>query len=73
MEQRQRYSIAWVAQRLAVILDEETDEDRLAASRAELAVAQPWLRLEQCDRRTINRRLRLYAAGDEAWRNELRL
>lgn len=29
-----------------------------------------WLTLDRLDRRAINRRLRLYAAGDERWRRE---
>ena len=73
LEHRQRYSVAYVAQRLAVIYDEDGEPDMRTSCRAELAAALPWLRLEQFDRRTVNRRLRQYAAGDDAWRDDLPL
>lgn len=40
----------------------------LASCQAELAAVLPWLQLEQFDRRAVNRRLRQYAAGDDAGR-----
>lgn len=71
LEQRQHYSVSYVARCLAVILDETADGDMGAACRAQLAGARPWLRLEQFDRRTVNRQLRQYAAGDAAWREDV--
>jgi len=41
------------------------------AIRDELEVVESlraWLTLDRFDRRGVNRRLRLYAAGDERWR-----
>jgi hypothetical protein len=34
----------------------------------ELQEFKYWLAADQFDRRNVNRRLKLYAAGDEAWR-----
>jgi hypothetical protein len=46
--------------------DLEEARDQLA----ELEPLQAWLELEHFDRRQVNRRLTLYALGDEAWRWE---
>ncbi len=45
----------------------------LDALRDELEAVEPlreWLTLDRFDRRAVNRRLRLYAAGDDRWRQE---
>ena len=39
----------------------------LEDDRAALRELLPWLNLEYFDRRAVNRWLRLYAEGDEAW------
>ncbi|MEA5598822.1 plasmid pRiA4b ORF-3 family protein [Rivularia sp. UHCC 0363] len=42
-----------------------------AVEQATVRELLPWLNLEQFERRAVNRRLRLYAEGDEAWRIQL--
>jgi len=71
LEQRQRYTLAYVARRIATILDADTDLQALAACRAEVATAEPWLDVDRFDRRAINRRLQQYAVGDVRWREEI--
>ena len=44
--------------------DLDTVRDHLEA----IASLREWLALDRFDRRQVNRRLRLYAAGDESWR-----
>jgi hypothetical protein len=46
------------------------DLDEARDQLAELEPLQAWLALERFDRRQVNRRLTLYALGDEAWRWE---
>jgi hypothetical protein len=46
------------------------DLDEARDQLAELEPLQAWLELEHFDRRQVNRRLKLYALGDEAWRWE---
>jgi hypothetical protein len=64
LEQRQRYTLAYVARRIATILDADTDLEAIAICRAEVARAEPWLDVDRFDRRAINRRLQQYAVGD---------
>jgi hypothetical protein len=45
--------------------DRDTVEDQLQA----IASWREWLALDRFDRRQVNRRLRLYAAGDASWRS----
>jgi hypothetical protein len=73
LEQRQRYTLGYVARRIGLILDPGTDVETIARCRAEVAQAEPWLDVERLDRRTINRRLRQYAASDARWREEIEL
>jgi hypothetical protein len=55
-------------------LVESVEAGDLDAVRDRLEVIESlraWLTLDRFDRRAVNRRLRLYAAGDERWRREL--
>lgn len=71
LEQRQRYSLGYLAHRIGLILDPETDVETIAQCRAEVIQAGPWLDVQRLDRRVINRHLHLYAAGDTRWREEI--
>lgn len=63
MALRQQYSLVHVVQRLVEISESgEYDE-----SVEELYDLRYWLTVERFDRTTVNRRLRQYACGDEAW------
>lgn len=66
MALEQHYSLPYIADRLLTILEEgRRDEDR-----EEVGEFLYWLSVNQFDRREVNRRLKLYANGDEAWRWE---
>ena len=63
MAQRQRYTPFFVAEQVREMLREGT----LADYREEIGEMCRWLECERLDRRAINRRLRVYAAGGEWW------
>ena len=63
MALEQHYSLPYIAGRLLTILE----EGRREVDREEVGEFLYWLSVNQFDRRTVNRRLRQYAAGDEAW------
>lgn len=46
------------------------EEDVVEAKIEEIRDLLPWLELDRFDRRAVNRRLKQYATGDEAWRWE---
>jgi len=71
LEKRQLYTLGYVAHRIAAILDDEIEIDTIAACRADIAMAYPWLDMDRLDRRRINHRLRQYASGDARWREEI--
>lgn len=71
LEQRQRYTLGYLARRIRLILDPDSDEETIAQCRAEVVQAEPWLDAERLDRRAVNRRLHQYAAGDVRWREEI--
>jgi hypothetical protein len=66
MALRQQYSRVHVAQRLVEISESGEDDESVE----ELYDLRYWLTVERVDHTTINRRLRLYACGDEAWQWE---
>lgn len=59
------YSEGYIAHRLLEMADEG---GTVADYWEELQEFKYWLAADQFDRRNVNRRLKLYAAGDEAWR-----
>jgi len=63
-----RYFLARYADLLESVRAGDLDEARDQLE--ELEPLQAWLELEHFDRRQVNRRLKLYALGDEAWRWE---
>jgi len=66
MALRQQYSLVHVAQRLVKISESGEDDESVE----ELYDLRYWLTGERVDRTTVNRRLRQYACGDEAWQWE---
>ena len=62
MALRQRYSPAWIVQRLAEILEERDREECYE----EILSLQYWLNAKRLHRRTVNRQLAQYAHRDEA-------
>jgi hypothetical protein len=67
MAQKQHYSLWHIEERLLDILAPENFETDLNDYREELMTFQYWLSAERFERHTVNRRLRQYALGDEAW------
>jgi hypothetical protein len=72
---RQHFHPRFVTRRLAEIFGELLAADPSARVRDavgdhydELLELRHWAAAERFDRRRVNRRLRQYAAGDEAWR-----
>ena len=69
MALQDEYSPGYFLDRYADLLEsiqiEDLDEAR--DRQAELEPLQAWLALEHFDRRQVNRCLKLYALGDEAW------
>jgi hypothetical protein len=61
---KQRYSVWYIAEQLAEMLEEGDLEDRYE----ELFTFRYWWDVERFDRRAVNRRLKQYALGDEEWR-----
>jgi hypothetical protein len=63
------YSPYYILERLTEILESfhAGDLDAIEDVREECAELQYWMNREQFDRRAVNRRLQLYAMGDEAW------
>jgi hypothetical protein len=59
----QQYSLLYIGQRLLEIMEEGSREE----CREELSEFLYWLAVNQFDRRAVNRRLKQYALGDEAW------
>jgi hypothetical protein len=49
---------------------EAGDRDAIQDHLEVIESLRAWLTLDQFDRRAVNRRLRMYAAGDERWRRE---
>jgi hypothetical protein len=47
---------------------EAGDRDAIRDQLEDIESLREWLNLDRFDRRHVNRRLRLYAAGDEDWR-----
>jgi hypothetical protein len=66
MALRQQYALVHVAQRLVEISESGEDDESVE----ELYDLRYWLTVERFDRATVNRRLRQYAWGDEAWQWE---
>ena len=69
--QQRRDEAPWRAQELLEQIAECARERNVMALRdlaEELPEIQPWLTLDKFDRRTVNRRLRKYAAGNQDWR-----
>ena len=63
MALRQQYSLVHIAQRLVEIVESGESDEYVE----ELHDLRYWLMVERFDRTTVNRRLRQYACGDEAW------
>ena len=63
MALKQRYSVRYIAERMIEVI-EQGDFDECPE---ELHLCQYWLTADKFDRRALNRRLRQYAAGDDAW------
>jgi pRiA4b ORF-3-like protein len=72
MALQDEYSPGYFLDRYADLLEsiQTGDLDEARDQLAELEPLQAWLALEHFDRRQVNRRLKLYALGDEAWRWE---
>jgi hypothetical protein len=72
MALQDEYSPRYFPDRYADLLESVRtgDLDEARDKLAELEPLQAWLALEHVDRRQVNRRLTLYALGDEAWRWE---
>jgi Plasmid pRiA4b ORF-3-like protein len=72
MALQDEYSPRYFLDRYADLLESVRagDLDEARDQLAELEPLQAWLELEHFDRRQVNRRLKLYALGDEAWRWE---
>jgi Plasmid pRiA4b ORF-3-like protein len=72
MALQDEYSPRYFLDRYADLLESVRtgDLDEARDQLAELEPLQAWLELEHVDRRQMNRRLKLYALGDEAWRWE---
>ncbi len=66
MALRQHYSPFRIAEHLVNLLS-DGDRDDAAAELAELGY---WLSCDRFDRRAVNRRLQLYAAGDDGWQDD---
>ena len=64
MALQDHYNPAHIFIRLVEIWDEGSFVDH----RDEIRCFQYWLNIDKFDRRTVNRRLQLYVAGDERWR-----
>ena len=64
-QKRQDYSVGYAFEVIADILagGAETLEERYS----EVRLLQRWLKLEEFDRDTVNRRLQQYAEGDRTW------
>jgi hypothetical protein len=60
---RQHYSPFRIAERLVDLLDDRDRDD----GEEELVTLRYWLKCDRFDRRAVNRRLQLYAAGDDGW------
>ena len=72
MRQREHFSSGYMLSHLVeflqYMLDEESpDPEAIRAYQSPLPAFLYWLKVRQCDRRTINRRLKWYAAGDPRW------
>ncbi len=63
MALRQHYSPCHITEQLVELLSDRDRDD----AEVELAELGYWLTCDRFDRRTVNRRLQLYAAGDESW------
>jgi hypothetical protein len=72
MALQDEYSPGYFLDRYADLLEsiQTGDLDEARDQLAELEPLQAWPELEHFDRRQVNRRLKLYAMGDEAWRWE---
>jgi hypothetical protein len=72
MALQDEYSPGYFLDRYAELLEsiQTGDLDEARDQLAELEPLQAWLELEHFDRQQVNRRLKLYALGDEAWRWE---
>lgn len=72
LELRQRYHPVVVARRLAEILggvlDAADPDEAVEDAREEMTALVRWAVADCFARRQVNRRLRQYAAGDDAWR-----
>jgi hypothetical protein len=65
MALRQHYSPFHIAEQLLDLLDDPDRDDR----QEELVTLVYWLSCDRFDRRVVNRRLQLYAAGDDGWQD----
>jgi hypothetical protein len=65
MALRQHYSPFHIAEQLVDLLGDRDRDD----AEAELAELGYWLTCDRFDRRAVNRRLQLYAAGDDGWQD----
>lgn len=70
MARQDQYSPGYFLDRYYDLLEsiQTGDLDDARDQLAELEPLQAWLALEHFDRGHVNRRLKLYALGDEAWR-----
>ncbi len=63
MALKQKYSMWYIADRVIEIIEQSDGDDY----QEEFNKYQYWLRVNEFDRRTVNRRLKQYATGDDAW------
>jgi hypothetical protein len=72
MRRRQHFSQGYILSRILELLqyfrdDTFPDDYEMELFQEEFEVFSYWLDVDKCDRRTINRRLKWYAAQDERW------
>ena len=69
---RQHYSVVHGWNVLMALKEavEAEEKDSVEANIEEIRSLLPWLELDRFDRGSVNRRLKQYATGDEAWRWE---
>jgi hypothetical protein len=65
LEQKEHYSVVRMFLRMGEIIEDE--EARVSDYLPEFRRMLYWLKINELDRQAINRRLKLYTAGDEEW------
>lgn len=68
LEQKRHFSPVQIASRMLEIVEDE--QAKVSDYWEEFVAMRYWLGAETFDRRAVNARLALYAAGDERWQNE---